>query len=72
MGSLEFLIVKFGDLGLQGPESSEVIRSGTGHLPLAPVRVGLINRALHGHGLGSLGEMVRILLRITLITPWLC
>jgi hypothetical protein len=35
LGSLQFVINKFGDLNLQEPESSEVTESGTGHLPLA-------------------------------------
>jgi hypothetical protein len=55
LGSLEFLTDKFGNLSLQEPELSNVMRSGTGHLPLAPVRVSLINEAQIG--LGSLGEM---------------
>jgi hypothetical protein len=46
---------KFGNLSLQEPELSNVMRSGTGHLPPAPVRVNLINEAQIG--LGSLGEM---------------
>jgi hypothetical protein len=45
LGSLQFIIDKFGDLSLQEPESREVIRSGTGHLPPASVWVGLINEA---------------------------
>jgi hypothetical protein len=56
LGSLEFLTDKFGDLSLQEPESSEVTGSGTNWFPLAPVRVGLINKAQLKHGPGSLGE----------------
>jgi hypothetical protein len=37
LGSLDFITDKFGDLSLQEPESHEVTRSGTGHLPLDPV-----------------------------------
>jgi hypothetical protein len=43
LGSLEFITDKFGDLSLQEPESSKIIESGTSHLPLAPIRVGLVN-----------------------------
>jgi hypothetical protein len=54
-GSLEFITDKFGDINLQEPESSEVIRSGTSGLPLTHVRVGLINEAQLGHELNALG-----------------
>jgi hypothetical protein len=37
LGSLLFDADKFGDMNLQEPESSEVVESGTGHLPPAPV-----------------------------------
>jgi hypothetical protein len=37
LGSLLFIAKKFGDMNLQQPKSSEVIRSGTGHLPPALV-----------------------------------
>jgi hypothetical protein len=53
-GSVEFLTDKFGNLSLQEPEVSEVIGLGTGHLPPALVRVGLINEAQLR--LDSLGE----------------
>jgi hypothetical protein len=53
LGSLEFLTDKFGNLSLQEPELSRVAGSGTGCLPPAPVRVGLVNEARLG--LGSLG-----------------
>jgi hypothetical protein len=55
LGSLEFLTDKFGNLSLQEPELSEVIRSGTSRLPPAPVRVDLINEAQLR--LGSSGKM---------------
>jgi hypothetical protein len=48
---------KFGNLSLQEPELSKVTGSGIDRLPPAPVRVGLVNEAQLGHGLGSLGEM---------------
>jgi hypothetical protein len=50
LGSLLFIANKFGDLSLQEPESREVTRPGTDHLPLAPVRVSLRNEAQLGHG----------------------
>jgi hypothetical protein len=37
LGSLLFIADKFGDMNLQGPESREVVRSGTGHLPATSV-----------------------------------
>jgi hypothetical protein len=37
LGSLQFIIDKFGDLTLQEPESCKVIGSGIGRHPLAPV-----------------------------------
>jgi hypothetical protein len=37
LGSLRFVTDKFGDLTLQEPESTEVAKSGTDHLPPAPV-----------------------------------
>jgi hypothetical protein len=55
LGSLEYLTDKFGNLSLQELESSKVIRSGTGCLPPAPARVGLINEAQLKFG--PLGEM---------------
>jgi hypothetical protein len=57
IGSLLFIANKFGDLNLQKPESCEVVGSGTGHLPPAPVRVDLVNEARLGHGLVKLGKM---------------
>jgi hypothetical protein len=54
--SLLFITDKFGDLNLQEPELCEVIRSDINHLPLAPVRVGLINEAQLRHRLGKLGD----------------
>jgi hypothetical protein len=56
LGSLQFIADKFGDPSLQEPESSEVIRSGTGHLPPASIRVCLINEAQLLHGLSELGK----------------
>jgi hypothetical protein len=49
LGSLLFIVDKFGDLILQEPESREVIGSGTDRLPSTPVRVGLINEAQLRH-----------------------
>jgi hypothetical protein len=37
LGSLRFVTDKFGDLTLQEPESTEVAKSGTGHVPPASV-----------------------------------
>jgi hypothetical protein len=56
LGSLLFIADKFGDLNLQEPESCEVNRSGTDHIPPAPVWVDLINEAQLGHGLVKLGK----------------
>jgi hypothetical protein len=56
LDSLEFLTGKFGDLSLHEPEMSEVTGSGTGRLPPALVRVGLINEAQLRHRLDSLWE----------------
>jgi hypothetical protein len=56
LGSLQFVTDKFGDLNLQESDSSEVVGSGTGRLPLAPVRVGLVNEAQLGHGHNELGK----------------
>jgi hypothetical protein len=56
LGSLLFITDKFGYLSLQEPESREVIESGIDRLPLAPVRVGLINEAQLGHRLSELGK----------------
>jgi hypothetical protein len=50
LGSLLFIADKFGDMNLLEPESCKVIGSGTCHLPLAPVRVGLVNEAHLKHG----------------------
>jgi hypothetical protein len=55
LGSLEFLTDQFGNLSVQEPELSEVIGSGTGCLPLAPVRVSHVIEAQLR--LGPLGEM---------------
>jgi hypothetical protein len=49
LGSLLFIADKFGDLNLQEPESCEVIRSGTDHLPPTLVSVDLVNEARPGH-----------------------
>jgi hypothetical protein len=57
LGSLLFIADKYGDLNLQEPESHEVVRSVTGRLPPAPVRVGFVNEAQLGHGLDELGKM---------------
>jgi hypothetical protein len=57
LGSLLFIADKFGHLNLQEPESREVIKSCTGCLPLALVRVGLINETQLGHRLGLLWMM---------------
>jgi hypothetical protein len=56
LGSLQFVVDKFGDMTLQEPESRGIIGSGTGRLPPAPVQVGLVNEAHLGHGLGELGK----------------
>jgi hypothetical protein len=56
MGSLEFLTGKFRDLSQQEPESSEVTRSGTTHLPPAPVRFGLICEVQLRYGSSMLGK----------------
>jgi hypothetical protein len=45
LGSLQFITDKFRDLTLQEPESCGIIGSGTDRLPLAPVRVSLVNEA---------------------------
>jgi hypothetical protein len=55
LGSLEFLIDKYGNLSLQEPELSKVARSGADHFPPTLVQVGLINKAQLG--LDSLGEI---------------
>jgi hypothetical protein len=55
LGSVEFLTDQFGNLSLQDPESSEVVESGTDRLPLALVRVCLVNEAQLR--LGPSGEM---------------
>jgi hypothetical protein len=47
LGSLEFLSDKLENLSLQEPELSEVVGSGTGRLPLAPVRVEVVLRHFH-------------------------
>jgi hypothetical protein len=60
LGSLEFLTAKFGNLSLQERELSEVIRSGTGRLPLASVQVSLIIE--EWLGLSSLGETDALLM----------
>jgi hypothetical protein len=54
--SLQFITNRFGDLTLQEPKSHGIIGSGTDHLPPAPVRVGLINKAQLRHGLSVLGK----------------
>jgi hypothetical protein len=56
LGSLQFITDKFGDPTLQELESREFIGSGTGRLPPAPVRVGLINKAQLRHELSELGK----------------
>jgi hypothetical protein len=45
LGSLELLTGKFGYLSLQESELGNVTGSDTDDLPLAPVRVGLVNEA---------------------------
>jgi hypothetical protein len=55
LGSVEFLTNKFGNLSLQEPELSKVVRSGTDHLPPTLVRVSLVSEAQLE--LNSLGEM---------------
>jgi hypothetical protein len=57
LGSLEFLTDKFGNLRLQEPKFGKLTGSGTSHLLLAPIQVGLINDAQLRHRLGSSGEM---------------
>jgi hypothetical protein len=56
LGSLLFIADKFRDLNLQEFESSKVVGSGTGRLPLAPVQVDLINKSQLNHGLVKAGE----------------
>jgi hypothetical protein len=56
LGSLQFITDKFRDLTLQEHESCGMVRSGTGHLPLAPVGVGLIIEAQLRHGPSELGK----------------
>jgi hypothetical protein len=56
LGPLLFIADKFGDMNLQEPESCEVIKSGTGHLPPAPVQVNLVNEARLKHGPIKLGK----------------
>jgi hypothetical protein len=56
LGSLIFIADKFGDMNLQEPESREVVGSGTGHLPPALIRVGLINESQLGHRSVELGK----------------
>jgi hypothetical protein len=56
LGSLFFIADMFGDLNLWEPESCEVVRSGTDHLPLALVWVGLVHKAQLRHGLVKLGK----------------
>jgi hypothetical protein len=56
LGSLIFMANKFGDLNPQESESREVIESGIGHLPPAPIRVDLINEARLRHELIKLGK----------------
>jgi hypothetical protein len=57
LGSLQFITDKFGDLTLQEPKLHRIVRSGTGHLPPHPIRVGPINEAQIRHGLSDLGKM---------------
>jgi hypothetical protein len=57
LGSLLFIADKFGDLNLQEPKLHEVVGSGTGCLPPAPIRVDLINEAQLRHRLNKLGKM---------------
>jgi hypothetical protein len=56
LGSLLFIVDRFGDLNLQEPESCEVTGSGTDCLPLAPVRVDIVNEAQFGYGSIKLGK----------------
>jgi hypothetical protein len=56
LGSFQFITDKFGDLTLQEPESCRIVGSGTGRLPPASVRVGLVNEAQLVHGLSKLGK----------------
>jgi hypothetical protein len=55
LGSLLFIVDKFGDLSLQEPESREVIRSDIVHHPPAPIWVSLVNKAQLRHGSDKLG-----------------
>jgi hypothetical protein len=56
LGSLLFIANEFGDLNLREPESREVIGSCTGRLPLALVRVGIVDEARPRHGFIKLGK----------------
>jgi hypothetical protein len=56
LASLLFIADKFGDLSLHELESLEIAGSGTGRVPLAPVRISLVNEAQLGHGSNILGE----------------
>jgi hypothetical protein len=56
LGSLLFIVDKFGDLSLQEPESREVTGLDTDHIPLIPARVGLVHEAQLKHGFNTLGE----------------
>jgi hypothetical protein len=55
-GSLLFVASKFGDLRLQDPESQEIAKLGTGHIPPALVRVSLVNETKLRHRSISLGK----------------
>jgi hypothetical protein len=56
LGSLLFIIDKFGDKNLQEPESPKVAGSGTDCIPLILARDGLIIEAQLGHRSDKSGE----------------
>jgi hypothetical protein len=57
MGPLQFVTDKFRDLTLQEPESRRITRSGTDHLPPAPVQFSLVSKAQLRHRISELGKM---------------
>jgi hypothetical protein len=56
LGSLPFINNKFGDKTLQESESQEITKSGTGHLPPAPVQLSPVNQAQLRHIVDELGK----------------
>jgi hypothetical protein len=56
LGSLLFIVDKFGDLSMHESESREVIGSGTDHIPPTLARVSLVTEAQLRHGSNTSGE----------------